>query len=69
MQAQVRSLEGKMKPEDLAVFINAFKEGKLVDPTECGYVIAGLALKAPKELSGKYVSWDSEDCRDFWEDQ
>ena len=69
MQAQIRNAEGKMLPEDMAKFVNEFKAGTLVDPSDCGYVIAGLALRAPQELSGKFVSWDSEECREFWDDQ
>ena len=69
MQAQIRSLEGKMRPEDMAIYIKEFQEGRLVDPSDCGYVIAGLALHAPREFSGRFVSWDSEDCRDFWDVQ
>ena len=71
MQAQIRELDGQlnMRPEDVHKFITEFTEGKLVDPSDCGYVIAGLALRAPKALSGKFVSWDSEECREFWEDQ
>ncbi len=69
MQALVRSLEGKMRDEDLHKFIREHKEGNLVDPEDCGHVIAALALKAPQELTGKFVSWDSEECREYWDDQ
>ncbi|PSS05398.1 hypothetical protein PHLCEN_2v3887 [Hermanssonia centrifuga] len=63
------SLEGKMRDEDLHKFIRDHKEGNLVDPEDCGHVIAALALKAPQELTGKFVSWDSEECREYWDDQ
>lgn len=69
MQAQLRQLAGtdQMRPEDVAIYIKAYEEGELIDPSESGHVLAALALKAPKELTGKYVSWDSEQCSDFWE--
>lgn len=54
-----------MSPEDYAKFIKVHAEGKLVKPEDCGYVIASLAIKAPKELSGAFVSWDSDECAAF----
>ena len=69
MQAQIRQLTGtdKMRPEDIASFVNEYDEGKLVDPMESGHVIASLAIGATKEPSGRFVSWDSEECREFWD--
>jgi len=46
-------------------FVLAYANGKLVKPEDCGHVIAALSLKAPKTLSGQFVSWDSEECREF----
>jgi hypothetical protein len=43
-------------------FIRVHAEGKLVKPEDCGHVIAALALRATPELSGTFVSWDSEEC-------
>lgn len=51
--------------KDYSKFTEAFSGGKLVKPEDCGHVIATLALKAPKSLSGQFVSWDSEDCKEF----
>lgn len=69
MQVAIRQLEGtdKMRPQDVASFIQEHEEGKLVAPEECGHVIAALALNASHDFSGKFVSWDSEECRDFWD--
>ncbi|KAI0702898.1 short-chain dehydrogenase [Cytidiella melzeri] len=69
MQAQIRQLDGtdKMRPEDVAIFTKAHEEGKLGAPEESGHVIAALALNASSEFTGKFVSWDSEECRDFWD--
>ncbi|KAF9446935.1 NAD(P)-binding protein [Macrolepiota fuliginosa MF-IS2] len=47
------------------VFLGAHADGKLVKPEDCGHVIAALSLEAPPELSGEFVSWDSEECRAF----
>ena len=57
----------KMLPNDVAKFVKEHEEGTLVRPSESGHVIAALALKATKELSGKFVSWDSEECSEFWD--
>lgn len=46
-------------------FLSAHVAGNLVRPEDCGLVIAGLALGAPKKLSGSFVSWDSEECKSF----
>ncbi|EAU84850.2 short-chain dehydrogenase [Coprinopsis cinerea okayama7 len=66
MQAKLRLIgTNAMSPEDYEKFIKVHAEGKLVKPEDCGYVIAALALQAPKELSGKFVSWDSDECAPF----
>ncbi|KAF8640113.1 hypothetical protein AX17_001349 [Amanita inopinata Kibby_2008] len=49
-------------------FVRAHADGKLVQPEDCGYVIASLALSAPKELSGEFVGWDSDVCEPFRKD-
>lgn len=54
-----------MPEEILQVFTQAYKDGKLVKPEDAGHVIAALALQAPKELSGQFVSWNSEECSPF----
>ena len=60
-----------MRKGDLERFTQAHAGGNLVKPEDSGYVIAALSLKAPKELSGKFVSWNSDECREFrreWEE-
>jgi len=54
-----------MRPTDHKIFIDAFNDGTLVNPHDVGYVIAGLSLRAPLSLSGQFVSWDTESCREF----
>jgi hypothetical protein len=65
MQAVVRKNKDVMTPEDAERFIQAHAEGKLVKPEDAGYVLSSLAISAPKAMSGKFVSWDSDDCTDF----
>ncbi|KAF7965686.1 hypothetical protein HWV62_42235 [Athelia sp. TMB] len=66
MQATIRLMGGAtMKESDHRGFIKAHTDGTLVKPEDAGHVIAKLALHAPKILSGKFVSWDSEECADY----
>jgi len=57
--------KGHLSEEVYAFFEKAHKTGMLIKPEQSGEVIAALALKAPKSLSGKYVSWDGEECKEF----
>ncbi|KAG8948114.1 hypothetical protein FRC04_010026 [Tulasnella sp. 424] len=68
MQAIVRA-EGvnQMDPTELQKFNTLHSTGKLVKPEECGQVIAGLAVGATPEMSGRYVSWDDEALERFRE--
>ena len=54
-----------MLPNEFDRFVKLHETSSLVKPEDCGHVIASLALSAPKELSGKFVSWDSDECKDF----
>lgn len=54
-----------MSKADHDMFLRAHADGKLVKPEDAGHVIAALALEAPPDLNGKFVSWDSEECRAF----
>jgi len=66
MQEALRSTgAAHMKEQDHARFIEAYSSGKLVKPEDSGHVIAALAVKADKSLSGQFVSWDSEQCADY----
>lgn len=66
MQEQLRKIgPSKMPKEVMERFTRAYEEGKLVKPEDVGHVIASLSLKAPKSLSGQFVSWDSDECKDF----
>ena len=66
MQAAVRERGlSTMKASEHSRFTTAHSTGTLLDPEVPGYVIASLALKAPRELSGSFVSWDADECKDF----
>lgn len=57
MQKQIREEHASnMNPEDMKKFTSAFEEGKLVKPEQCGHVIAKLAVHAPSDLSGQFLS-------------
>lgn len=70
MQGKLRA-EGEpyMTKAAYEAFTRAHTENKLVRPEDCGHVIAALALKAPRHLSGQFVDWDSEDCKPFRKEQ
>ncbi|KAG0706628.1 hypothetical protein DFH29DRAFT_900532 [Suillus ampliporus] len=65
MQAILRDSAAHMTETDHKSFVDAFNEGILVNPHDVGYVIAGLSLRAPLSLSGQFVRWDQEECKEF----
>ena len=66
MQVTLREIGPQHIPaKEMQRFIDVFTEGKLVKPEDSGHVIAALSLKAPKSLSGQFISWDGEECKDF----
>ncbi|KAI0677585.1 short-chain dehydrogenase [Trametes maxima] len=66
MQGLIRSRgPSTMDSEILKRFTDAHEKGELVKPEDAGHVIAALALKAPKSLSGKFFSWNGEECKGF----
>ncbi|KAG8218572.1 hypothetical protein J3R82DRAFT_4213 [Butyriboletus roseoflavus] len=44
-----------MDTSDLNIFLDAHRDGTLVQPSDVGYVIANLSLRAPFSLSGSFV--------------
>ncbi|KDQ64591.1 hypothetical protein JAAARDRAFT_28234 [Jaapia argillacea MUCL 33604] len=54
-----------LKDADYKKFVDAHAEGRLIKPEDSGYVIAQLALIAEPDLSGQFVSWDSELCGEY----
>lgn len=58
MQRELRDIHGtNMDSETHSKFTSAHKDGKLVQPEQPGHVMAKLVLDAPKELSGKFLSY------------
>ncbi len=58
-----------LQEKDYQLFVRVHAEGKLVDPDDCGHVIASLSLQATKNLSGQFISWDSNECKPYREDK
>ena len=54
-----------MDAEVLKRFTSAYEKGELVKPEDTGHVIAALSLKAPPSLSGQFVSWNGDECKEF----
>lgn len=54
-----------MPPEAHKYFLDSYEQGQLAKPEDPGYVTAALAIKAPKSLSGKFVSYDDDNCKEF----
>ncbi|KAJ8481769.1 hypothetical protein ONZ51_g5792 [Trametes cubensis] len=54
-----------MDAEVLKRFTSAYEKGELVKPEDAGHVIAALSLKAPPSLSGQFVSWNGDECKEF----
>jgi hypothetical protein len=66
MQNEIREHGGvHMAPDVHQSFIREKKDGLLLKPEDPGHVIASLALNGPQSLSGEFVSWDDERCREF----
>ena len=66
MQGGVRESGGLHMAHDFhQSLIREKREGLLLKPEQPGYVIAALALHAPESLSGEFVKWDDERCREF----
>ena len=66
MQAHLRSKGRSVMPADAAQkFVDAYEKGELVDPYDAGHVAAALALRAPQSLSGQFVNWAGDECKEF----
>ncbi|KAJ5667858.1 uncharacterized protein N7477_006428 [Penicillium maclennaniae] len=66
MQRELRDVHSaNMDPETHSKFTNVHKDGKLLQPEQPGHVMAKLVLNAPKELSGKFLSWNDKELEVF----
>ena len=58
MQRELREVHHKtMDTRDAEKFAGLKTSGGLLKPEQPGYVMARLALDAPKELSGRFLRW------------
>ncbi|KAK4902702.1 hypothetical protein LTR27_000641 [Elasticomyces elasticus] len=68
MQREIREDHNTAMDEaDAARFAELKKTGGLLKPEQPGHVMAKLVLDAPKELSGKFLSWNAEELKAFQE--
>lgn len=58
---------GDEDEEDAARFAELKATGGLLKPEQPGHVMAKLVLDAPKDLSGKFLSWNAEELKAFQE--
>jgi len=66
MQGGLREFGGLHMANDFhQSLIREKTEGRLLKPEQPGYVIAALSLHAPESLSGEFVNWDDERCREL----
>ena len=56
-----------MDEKDSARFKELKETGGLLRPEQPGHVMAKLVLDAPKELSGKFLTWNAEELKAFQE--
>ena len=68
MQRDIREKHNKeMDETDAARFAELKASGGLLKPEQPGHVMARMVLDAPKELSGKFLSWNAEELKAFQE--
>ena len=66
MQVSIRDTHsGYMDEKDAAKFHELKQTGGLLKPEQPGNVMAKLAVDAPKDLSGQFLSWNDETLADF----
>jgi len=59
LQNRIRTTTGiHMRKEDHKKFTDALENGDLIPPSKPGKALAGLALEAPKSLTGQFLVWD-----------
>ncbi|EMC92621.1 hypothetical protein BAUCODRAFT_37515 [Baudoinia panamericana UAMH 10762] len=68
MQRDIRERHfGTMEDRDRARFGKLSDKSKLLKPEQPGHVMAKLVLEPPKDLNGKFLSWDSEELKAYQE--
>lgn len=68
MQREIREKHHEvMEESDRKRFKELKDTGALLRPEQPGWVMAKLVLEAPRELSGKFLSWNAEELKAFQE--
>jgi len=68
MQREIREKHNTaMEEKDAAKFAELKRSGGLLRPEQPGHVMAKLVLEAPKDLSGKFLTWDAQELTRFQE--
>jgi NAD(P)-dependent dehydrogenase (short-subunit alcohol dehydrogenase family) len=66
MQARIREQgKGAMPADDYARFVRYHEEGDLLPPEVPGRALAVLALYAPADWSGEFLSWDDGEVQEL----
>nr|OQO16581.1 hypothetical protein B0A51_17637 [Rachicladosporium sp. CCFEE 5018] len=66
MQREIREKhQNAMDAKDAAKFAELKSSGGLLKPEQPGHVMAKLVLKPPRELSGKFLTWNAEELAAF----
>lgn len=66
MQTALREIHGTvMGPAEHAKFLEFKSSGIIVPPESVAVALGNLCLRAEKDLSGKFVSWDEEDLASY----
>lgn len=66
MQRQIREVHSAvMAAKDNDKFLGLHQADKLLRPDQPGHVMAKMILDLPKELSGKYVDWESPELANY----
>lgn len=68
MQRDIREKHNTlMTKTDAAKFAELKTSGGLLKPEQPGHVMAKLVLDAPTSLSGKFLTWNADELKDFQE--
>ncbi|KAJ9645897.1 hypothetical protein H2201_006030 [Coniosporium apollinis] len=68
MQRELREIHHtSMDKKDAQKFAELKKNGGLLKPEQPGHVMAKLAVEAPRELSGRFLSWNDDNLKAFQE--
>ncbi|KAL7276662.1 hypothetical protein RUND412_000322 [Rhizina undulata] len=67
MQQEIREHHGPAMGSNHGKFMQLKETGNLLRPEQPGHVIAKLALFADKTLSGRFLSWNAPELKEFQE--